>query len=107
MTYCVIITTCESEVAAKAIAEHLVAQHLAACVQLIPIQSVYRWQGEVCREPEVQLLIKTRTELFEAVEAAIQTLHSYEVPEIIALPILQGSGSYLDWLQAETQSFGE
>lgn len=104
MTHCVIITTCESEGAAKAIAEHLVAQRLAACVQLTPIQSIYRWQDEVCRDPEVQLLIKTHSALFEAVEAAIQTLHSYEVPEIIALPIEQGSGRYLDWLQAQTET---
>ncbi|MEM8642940.1 MAG: divalent-cation tolerance protein CutA [Cyanobacteria bacterium P01_G01_bin.54] len=106
MTACVVITTCASETEASAIARHLVEQHLAACVQFVPIQSIYRWQGDVYQEPEVQLMIKTRAALFGAIEREIRTLHSYEEPEIIVLPIQQGSASYLAWIGAQTGAEG-
>ncbi|MGB0562691.1 MAG: divalent-cation tolerance protein CutA [Spirulinaceae cyanobacterium] len=106
MTACVVITTCASETEAKAIACHLVEQHLAACVQMFPIRSIYRWQGMIHDDPEVQLMIKTREELFGAIEHEIQAHHSYDVPEIILLPIQQGAASYLAWLTAETQFEG-
>lgn len=81
----------------------LVEARLAACVQIIgPVRSVYRWQGQVERADEVLLSIKTRAALYPQVEAAIRELHSYEIPEIVALPVAAGLPAYLDWIAAET-----
>lgn len=94
----VVLVTTPSEAEAISLAEMLVNQRLAACVSLRPIQSVYRWQNEVCRDAECQLMIKTDKALMAAVEAAVTQHHSYELPEIIALPIVAGSEEYLSWL---------
>ncbi len=96
--YAVVLVTASSRQEADAIAEDLVASQLAACVNLIPVHSVYTWQGKVNSEEEWQLIIKTDLAHFPAVEAKIRDLHSYEVPEIIALPILAGSPPYLQWI---------
>jgi periplasmic divalent cation tolerance protein len=75
------------------------AERLAACVnQIGPIQSVYRWEGKLEQSEEQLLIIKTRKELFTAVEKRVRELHSYSVPEIVALPIIDGSPDYLRWL---------
>ena len=80
------------------------SSRLAACVQIVgPIISTYRWRGKVERDEEWQCWAKTRGERFERVEAAIRRVHPYEVPEIIAMPILAGSSAYLAWLDAETK----
>ncbi|WP_164920728.1 divalent-cation tolerance protein CutA [Thermosynechococcus vestitus] len=100
--YCVVIVTTATEAEALSLADHLVAEHLAACVQILPIQSIYRWQGAVHRDPEWQLLIKTPIALFEPVRDRLLALHSYEVPEIIALPIIAGSPAYLNWIKEQT-----
>lgn len=100
--YCVVIVTTATEAEALSLANQLVAEHLAACVQILPIQSIYRWQGTVHRDPEWQLLIKTRLALFEQVCDRLLALHSYEVPEIIALPIIAGSSAYLSWVKEQT-----
>lgn len=97
------IVTTATEVEARSLADQLVAEHLAACVQILPIQSIYCWQGAVHRDPEWQLLIKTRMALFEQVRDRLVALHSYEVPEIIALPIIAGSPAYLNWVKEQTQ----
>ncbi|MEG5162604.1 divalent-cation tolerance protein CutA [Microcoleus sp. AT3-A2] len=76
----------------------LVEHKLAACVSLSPIHSIYTWQGEIHAESEWQLLIKTDLAKFEALKTKVQELHSYEVPEIIAIPIIAGSDAYLNWL---------
>lgn len=89
---------CESVSQAQMIAETLVAEQLAACVQLTEVASVYRWQGEIERAAECALQIKTRASLFEQISARVTELHSYEVPEIIGLPILSISESYATWL---------
>ena len=82
----------------------LVEKRLAACVQIVgPIESVYRWQGKIETAAEWQCWIKTRRQLFEQIELAIRELHSYEVPEILAVPIAQGSAAYLSWLGEETR----
>jgi periplasmic divalent cation tolerance protein len=73
-------------------------------VNILPIQSIYTWKGEINREQEWQLLIKTDLSLFSALEAKVRELHSYEVPEIIALPILAGSQPYLNWISASINS---
>lgn len=86
---------------ADTLARALVEARLAACVNIVPgVTSVYRWKEEVCRESECLLLIKTRAENFEPVRRRIRELHTYEVPEIIALPVTAGDGDYLAWLRA-------
>ena len=98
-SYIQISTTTETKEQAQKIAQYLVETRLAACVQIAgPITSVYRWKGKVETASEWLCLIKTREELFEKVEAAIKKMHSYETPEIIAVPIVKGSKEYLIWL---------
>ena len=94
-----VLTTVEREEEAAALASELVERRLAACVQIVgPIASTYRWKGEVQRAQEWQCWIKTRRDLYDEVESAIRRLHSYELPEIIALPIIAGSTDYLEWV---------
>lgn len=96
-------TTTASAAEAQEIADHLVGQRLAACVQVTgPVSSTYRWQGNVEKADEFLCLIKTRRELAKEVEAAIRSLHSYDNPEIIVVPIEGGSSDYLGWIVAET-----
>jgi periplasmic divalent cation tolerance protein len=97
------MTTTASEAEAEAIAAALLADDLAACVQIAAIRSRYVWKGEVQREPEQLLLIKTRAALFEIVRGKIRTLHSYETPEIVALPIVAGDADYLSWMAGVTR----
>lgn len=99
--YGIILVTASSEQEAKVIAKSLVESQLAACVSLIPIQSIYTWQEKLHQEQEWQLLIKTELALFEMISAKIQQLHSYEVPEIVAIPLVAGSNSYLQWISAQ------
>lgn len=96
--YGIVLVTAGSQEEAKAIAHTLVENHLAACVTLFPIQSVYTWNGEIQSDTEWQLLIKTDLAKFSALETQIKELHSYEIPEIVALPIVAGSMPYLNWI---------
>jgi periplasmic divalent cation tolerance protein len=97
----VVLTTCETEAEAQRIAEALVNERLAACVNIVAgVRSVYRWKGEVEKAGEVLLLVKTSRELFRQVQATIERTHSYELPELVAVPIVDGSARYLDWLAA-------
>ena len=99
----VVLCTVPLDFDAKRLANELVERSLAACVQIGPgVSSVYRWQGAVETTEERLLIIKTRCELFGAIEAAIKTRHPYEVPEIIALDVSGGHAPYLDWLAAST-----
>jgi periplasmic divalent cation tolerance protein len=94
--------TAASREEADQIAELLVSARLAACVQILPeIESVYRWQGEVKREKEILLLAKTVASRFDELESKVRALHSYETPEIIAVPVTDSSAPYLEWLIAE------
>lgn len=94
----VVFVTAPTREEAEAIAEALISAKLAACVSLLPIHSIYTWQGTVEKSDEWQLLIKTNLAKFEELAAKIQQLHSYEVPEIVALPIVNGAPSYLNWI---------
>jgi periplasmic divalent cation tolerance protein len=101
-SYIQVTTTTETKEQAQTIAQHLVEQKLAPCVQITgPITSIYRWKGKVENAQEWLCLIKTRADLYNKVEAAIKSLHSYETPEIIAVPIIKGSKEYLNWLDDE------
>jgi periplasmic divalent cation tolerance protein len=95
----IVFTTAGSEDEARKIAHHLVEHRLAACVNIVPrIQSIYRWQGKVESSEEWLLLIKTSAEKFSLVRDAIRELHSYDLPECIAVDINDGSTEYLEWL---------
>jgi periplasmic divalent cation tolerance protein len=109
MTDCIIVlVTVGSADEGERIAETLVGEQLVACVNVIgPIRSIYRWEGHVQRDDEHLLVMKTRTALFDAVAARVCALHSYQTPEVIALPITAGSAGYLAWLTAATRSPGE
>jgi len=100
-----IVTTTALREEAERIARELVETRLAACVQIVgPIASTYRWQGKIETGEEWQCWAKTRGELFARVEETIRRIHPYEVPEILAVPVVAGSASYLAWLDAETVS---
>lgn len=97
LCYC----TCPDAESAKHLAEALVGESLAACVNRIPgIQSTYRWKGEVTTDVEELLLIKTTTERFEALKERLLALHPYELPELIAVPVERGHAAYLDWVRS-------
>jgi periplasmic divalent cation tolerance protein len=98
----VVLSTCDSEEEAVRLARHLVEHHLAACVNIVPgARSIYRWKDQIEDANEWVLAIKSRRDLFEALRAEIEKIHSYETPEIIALPIVDGSATYLAWLDKE------
>lgn len=97
-SYGVVWVTTASAEEAKRIAASLVTENLAACANIYEIRSIYTWKGAVQDDGEWQLTIKTHLSLFDRLEARIRQLHSYEEPEIIALPIVAGSPSYLDWI---------
>ena len=103
--FIVVFTTVPDKISGERIAQALVESRVAACASLcLPCESTYWWQGAVSRETEHTLIIKTTARLYPAVEQKIRELHPYEVPEIIALPILRGSQPYLDWIASETRS---
>ena len=93
------IPASESEAMARAIVE----RRLVACVNVVPVHSYYRWNGEFCSELEHLLIAKTKRSMAEATIAAIKSLHSYEVPEIIAVPVIAGYAPYLAWVHAGTK----
>lgn len=80
------------------IAQAVVAQKLVACAQIFPIRSVYEWEGAIAQDDEHLILMKTRRDRYEQLEALITNLHSYDVPEIMALPVVAGSAPYLRWI---------
>jgi periplasmic divalent cation tolerance protein len=97
-----VITTTDKKEDAERIARRLVEMRLAACVQIIgPVTSIYRWKGKIETAGECLCLIKSRQENYGAIEGTIRSLHPYEIPEIMAVPVTAGSRDYLDWLRAE------
>ena len=104
----VALSTCGSAEEAQRVARGLVESRTAACVNIVPgLRSIYRWKGAVEDAGEWLLIIKTTQARFEAMRAELVRLHSYEVPECVALPVLDGLASYLDWIAAETAGLAE
>lgn len=98
----VVFSTCESAEEAAKVARQLVEARLAACVNVVPsVRSIYRWRGQIEDAGECLLVIKSRRDLFPRLREAIAGMHSYEVPEVLALPVVDGSDSYLAWLDRE------
>jgi periplasmic divalent cation tolerance protein len=103
-SHIVAITTTDSEEAAEALADGLVKERLAACVQISsPIKSVYRWEGEVQRDAEWQLWIKTTNDRLDELTQWLGDHHTYDVPELVAPPVVGGSPAYLKWVTDETR----
>jgi periplasmic divalent cation tolerance protein len=105
--YSMMIATFPDKDSAKKTAKLLVDQRLAACAQLFPIESIYRWKDEICDENEIMLLMKSKTILLEKIVSAIKAHHPYEVPEIIQLPITAGLPEYLQWIGTCTNEGAE
>lgn len=101
--YGVVLVTAASKQEAEKIADALIEAEMAACVSLLPIHSIYRWQGQIHKEYEWQLLIKTNLTKFSHLETKIRELHSYEVCEIIAMPIVAGYQPYLQWMAQQVK----
>ncbi|MEO0376122.1 MAG: divalent-cation tolerance protein CutA [Cyanobacteria bacterium P01_A01_bin.17] len=102
-TYGLVLVTAPSREVADAIATLLVQEKLAACVSLMPVTSIYTWDNQLQKEEEWQLLIKTELSRFPDLEARILTLHPYDVPEIIAVPLSAGTQTYLSWITAQVK----
>ena len=101
--YIIILITASDEEEAARLSQIIVGERLAACVNIIrAVRSIYRWQGRIEDGQEVLLIIKTKRSLFERLQKRVKELHSYSVPEIIALPLVKGSEQYLNWLGQET-----
>lgn len=103
MGYCVINCTTASKSNALEIASYLIENRLAACVNIVPnIVSVYKWENRIIEGQEFLMIIKTKESLFRKVEKAITERHEYELPEIVAMPVIKGNREYLKWLRSET-----
>ena len=102
--FVIVFVTVPDEVFAGRLAHDLVSEKLAACVNVLPsVRSVYAWEGEICNEGELLCLLKTRRALFPAVRERVLDLHPYQVPEIIAIPLVEASETYLAWLRDNTR----
>jgi periplasmic divalent cation tolerance protein len=98
-TYVVVLVTTSSKKEAEKIAQHLLNERLIACANIIgPVSSLFHWAGKMEKAEEYLIIMKSRRDLFEKLADAVKALHSYEVPEILVLPIVEGSKAYLDWL---------
>jgi periplasmic divalent cation tolerance protein len=102
--YGIVLTTFENEQQAKPIIDEIIRCKLAACVQEIKIKSHYTWNGELCHEDEILVLIKTRKELYPELEKKLLELHPYETPEILFVDAENGSAAYLAWIDSQTKS---
>ncbi|MGD0535303.1 MAG: divalent-cation tolerance protein CutA [Methanoregula sp.] len=99
----VVILCTAAPTEAASMAQALVRQRIAACVNIVPVQSTYRWKGELCNDPEHLMIVKTTKEGAGRAVAVIRSMHSAEVPEIIVLPVISGYTPYLDWVRQEIE----
>jgi periplasmic divalent cation tolerance protein len=103
-THVVVLVTASSQDEARAVGRTLVERRLAACVNIVPgVRSLFRWKGEIEDQEETLLVVKSRAELLPSVIEAVKQVHTYTVPEVIALPILAGSADYLAWLDESVE----
>jgi periplasmic divalent cation tolerance protein len=104
----VILCTCATEEEADRLARTVIDARLAACVNVLPrVRSIYRWKGAIESADECLLIIKSSRPLFDSLRTALEASHSYEVPEVIALPVVEGSANYLNWITANLGTGGE
>ena len=104
----VVVTTVGTEEQAYLIAREIVARRQAACVNIVPaIRSIYRWQGKICKDGELLLIVKTLQQEFEGVAATIRELHSYELPEVLSFEVSQGDQGFLDWIASSVDKEAE
>jgi len=100
--YSIVVTTVDTEANAMRIIEHVLDRRLAACAQLAAITSHYVWEGARQSEAEIEIKLKIKTSDYEALEQAIRAVHSYKVPQIVRIPIMEGSADYLNWISSVT-----
>jgi periplasmic divalent cation tolerance protein len=98
--YCIIFCSCPDNVHAEKLSRSLIESKLAACVQIMPIISLYEWKGEICKEDERLILIKTKSSLYENIEDFILKNHPYEIPEILMAPATKGLEKYFTWINS-------
>ena len=107
MSTLLVLTNLPDRASAERLADLVIGQSLAACVNILsPIRSIYRWEGKTQDDREWLLVIKTEQKHFADVEARVRSLHSYQVPEVVALPVVDGSERYLEWVKLATQGVG-
>lgn len=100
-SYIIVVVTTANKQEAEKIAQHLLRERLIACANIIgPVSSLFHWSGKIEKAEEYLIFMKSRKDLFEKVAETVKALHSYEVPEILALPIVKGSKAYIDWLES-------
>jgi periplasmic divalent cation tolerance protein len=103
--FIVVLVTTKDKVEAEKISRTLLSEKLIACANIIsPVNSCFSWLGKIDHADECLVIMKTRSDLFGELAARVRALHSYEVPEVLALPILDGSGAYLDWMRANLKA---
>ena len=103
MKYIIVETTFDKLEEAKELAKLLLNEGLAACVEVIPVESLYKWKGEIEEAKEFVVRIKTKKKLYSQLESVVLAFHSYDLPQIFALPIIKGSKAYLKWIDKETE----
>lgn len=103
MSYCVILSTAENSEQAEKLTNILLENRVAACIQQMPISSSYFWDGKIEKSNEILLLIKTQSDKYKDVQELIAKNHSYDIPEIIKIPIEDGLGSYLNWIKSSVK----
>ena len=102
--YIQVFISCQDSGEAKKMVESLLADQIIACAQIIPtVESFYRWQGQIVNDRECLLMLKTRQQHFAAIKQRVRAMHSYDVPEIIAVPLVEGSTEYMKWIDEQTQ----
>ena len=105
-SFCMVLTTTNRLENAQLMIQALLSKYLAACIQTLPIQSHYRWNGGICCDDEILLIIKTREACYAELEQEIVRLHPYQVPQIVQIPITEGFDPYLFWISLHTQASG-